>query len=67
MHGNTLMPWEISFAKLPHPAAAVGKVDRIHATVAARDESSTVDIVTSYPTLRPRMVADQTDATASAD
>ncbi|PTR33608.1 hypothetical protein C8J98_103371 [Luteibacter sp. OK325] len=67
MHGNTPMPWEISFAKLPHPAAAVGKVDRIHATVAARDESCTVDIVTSYPTLRPRMAAEQADVTASAD
>lgn len=60
------MPCEISFAKLPHPAAAVGKVDRVHATVAARDESSTVDIATSYLPLRPRM-ADPTDATASAD
>jgi hypothetical protein len=61
------MPWDISFAKLPYPAAAVGKVDRVHVTVAARDESSTVNIVTSYPTLRPRVVADQTDVTASAD
>lgn len=61
------MPWEISFAELPHPAAAVGKVDRVHATVAARDESCTVDIVTSYPTLRRRMAADPADVVTSAD
>ncbi|KJV37375.1 hypothetical protein [Luteibacter yeojuensis] len=59
------MSWTIAFAELPHAAASVGRVDRIHATVAARDEQATVDIITSYPTLRPHLAVDADEVTAA--